>query len=292
MALLHAGQALLPHDLWSAWTFDIIVVASLIVSAVLYERGVRRVWHSAGRGRGVTVGQRTRFWAGWITLFTALVSPLHALGSVLFSAHMTQHELLMVLAAPLLVTSQPLVAFAWAFDKTVLRRVSRWNATHWAGKLWRALSAPVAALVVHVVVLLAWHVPVLYQATLRNDGVHALQHASFFLSAAAFWWGLLNARRHAAGLGVAYLFVAMMITGVFGALLTFASQLWYPAYATTSAAWGLSPLDDQRLGGMIMWIPGGASYLIAALWLFSAWIGEHPTVRRPDVALRQRTNEP
>jgi putative membrane protein len=290
MALLHAGQALLPHDLWSAWTFDIGVVASLVACAVLYERGIRRLWRSAGRERGVTAGQRARFWAGWLTLFIALVSPLHALGSVLFSAHMSQHELLMVLAAPLIVTSQPVVAFAWGIDKPTLVRLSRWDAAHWAGTLWRTLSAPAAALVVHLAVLLAWHLPLFYQATLRSEIVHALQHSSFFLSALAFWWGLLRSRRQAAGLGVAYLFVAMMVTGLFGALLTFASQLWYPAYAATSAAWGLSPLDDQRLGGMIMWIPGGASYLLAALWLMSGWISEQPPSRR-QTTLRQRTNE-
>ena len=278
--MLHAGQALLPHDLWTAWSFDVVVIASLLFSAVFYARGVRRVWNAAGRGRGVTTGQCARFWSGWLALLIALVSPLHALGSVLFSAHMTQHELLMVLAAPLLVTSQPLVAFAWAFDKRTTVRIAHWPVSTWVGNGWRALSAPLAALIIHVVVLLAWHVPALYQATLRSDIVHGAQHASFFVSALAFWWGLLRARRHASAAGVAFLFAAMMVTGVFGALLTFASQLWYPAYAATSAPWGLSPLDDQRLGGMIMWIPGGASYLIAALWLISEWISDESSVRR------------
>ena len=269
----------MPHDAWTSWSFDALVVASLALSAFIYTRGVHRLWNSAGRGRGVTVGQRARFWTGWIVLAVALVSPVHAIGSLLFSVHMTQHELLMVVAAPLLVTSQPLVASAWAFERTTLANISQWRighvrVSHAANKAWQRISTPAVALAIHVVAVLAWHLPALYQATLRSDAMHALQHASFFMSAIAFWWGLLRARREAAAAGVAYLFIAMMITGVFGALLTFARELWYPAYAATAPAWGVSAIDDQRLGGMIMWIPGGLSYLGAALWLMGMWLRE------------------
>jgi putative membrane protein len=204
---------------------------------------------------------------------------LHELGGVLFSAHMSQQELLMVVAAPLIVGGQLPVAFAWALGGATTSRLAQSRIAHAWAKLWPMLTAPLFALVVHVAVLFVWHMPLLYQLTLRSDSIHAVQHASFFVSAMAFWWGLLRARRSNIGAAIVYLFVAMIATGMLGAFLTFASRLWYPAYATTSRAWGLDAIDDQRLGGLIMWIPGGASYLIAAMWLVATLLRE-PTERR------------
>ena len=104
--------------------------------------------------------------------------------------------------------------------------------------------------------------------------MHAAQHACFLGSALLFWWVLLRARLHSRGAAVGYLFGAMVATGTLGALLTFATTLWYPTYARTTLAWGLTALDDQRLGGMIMWMPGGVSYLLAALWLMAGALQE------------------
>lgn len=265
--ILHAGAPLAPHDLWSAWSLEPAFTLPLAAAAALYARGVHRLWTRAGRGRGVTGGAAGAFAAGWLALAAALVSPLHPLGGVLFSAHMAQHELLMVVAAPLLVAGRPLVPTLWALPR-------RWRASLGAAAraravaaTWAWLRAPLHAWWLHVGALLLWHLPPLYQATLRHEGVHAAQHVSFFGSALLFWWALLHARAPRRGAAVAYLFAAMLATSVLGALLTVSTRLWYPAYAATTAPWGLMPLQDQELGGIIMWIPGGLSYLLAALWL-------------------------
>ena len=265
--LLHAGAPLAPHDLWSAWSAEPLFALPLAASAALYARGVHALWTRAGRGRGASVGGVVAFAGGWLALAIALLSPLHPLGGVLFSAHMAQHELLMVVAAPLLVAGRPMVPTLWALPRPWRASLGAAARARPVAAAWRWLRAPLHAWWVHVGALLLWHLPALYQATLRHEGVHAAQHVSFLGSALLFWWALLHAGAPRRGAAVAYLFAAMLATSVLGALLTVSTRLWYPAYAATTAPWGLMPLQDQELGGIIMWIPGGLSYLLAALWL-------------------------
>ena len=269
LLLLHAGALLAPHDLWSAWSAEPLFALPLAASAALYARGVHALWARAGRGRGVPAGAVAAFAAGWLALALALLSPLHPLGGVLFSAHMAQHELLMVVAAPLLVAGRPLVPTLWALPRRARARLGAAARTPAVAAAWRWLRTPLHAWWLHVGALVVWHLPVLYQATLRHEGVHALQHVSFFGSALLFWWALLHGRATRRGAAVTYLFAAMLATSVLGALLTVSTRLWYPAYAATTGPWGLMPLEDQELGGIIMWIPGGMSYLLAALWLLA-----------------------
>ncbi|MBV8571913.1 MAG: cytochrome c oxidase assembly protein, partial [Acidobacteriaceae bacterium] len=114
-----------------------------------------------------------------------------------------------------------------------------------------------------------------FQATINNDLVHGAQHLSFFLSALLFWWSLFYAHgRRAYGSGVLYIFTTALHTGILGALLTFAPRLWYPIYNNTTVAWGLTPLEDQQIGGLIMWVPASLVYLAAGLALFAAWMRE------------------
>ena len=112
--------------------------------------------------------------------------------------------------------------------------------------------------------------------TIDNEWVHTLQHLSFLVSALFFWWALMRSRSRVTGYGAAvlYLFTTSIHSGVLGALITFASTLWYPAYATTTAAWGLTALEDQQLGGLIMWVPAGLVYIVAGLALFAGWMRE------------------
>src|SRR6185369_9418238 len=114
-------------------------------------------------------------------LFVALVSPLHAWGSVLFSAHMTQHEVLMLVAAPLLVLGRPLIAFLWALPLNWSRRLGNIAKIPAINRLWRALTIPLVAWLVHAVALWVWHIPALFDATLHSETVHTFQHLSFLL---------------------------------------------------------------------------------------------------------------
>ncbi len=249
-----------------SWDFDIGTVVPLVISAALYARGARR-------SRGVRMRDMACFWGGWLFLVVALVSPLSTLGESLFSAHMLQHEILMLCAAPLLVISRPLVPLLWGLPFAARRAVGQWSKSGWVQWLWRGITAPVAAWSIHAVALWAWHAPGLFDATLTNDWVHAAQHLSFLLSALLFWWSLFYARGHSGyGAAVLYVFTTAVHTSILGALLTFASSPWYQAYLTTTSGWGLTPIEDQQIGGLIMWVPAGVVYLAAGLVLMAAWM--------------------
>jgi putative membrane protein len=213
---------------------------------------------------------------GWGALFLALVSPLHPLGEVLFSAHMTQHEVLMVAAAPLVVLGRPVVAFLWALPVAGARRVGGWGKARWFQRAWGAVTNPLAAWAIHAFALWVWHVPALFEATLRSDFVHTLQHVSFLGSALLFWWALIHGPQGLMGYGAAvlYLFTTSVHSGVLGAFITFTGRLLYPAYAATTESWGLTPLEDQQLGGLIMWVPAGMVYVVAGLALMAGWMRE------------------
>jgi cytochrome c oxidase assembly factor CtaG len=116
----------------------------------------------------------------------------------------------------------------------------------------------------------------LYQATLGGETLHTLQHVSFLGTALLFWWALLRGREGRLGrpAAVIYLFTTAMHTSLLGVLLTFSERLWYPLYDATTAPWGLTPLEDQQLAGLIMWVPAGVSYLIATLGLAATWLKE------------------
>lgn len=277
----HEGRPLAPHDLWTAWSFEPAVVATLVLTAWLYLRGVRALWSGAGRGRGVQVWEAGAFGAGWVLLVIGLVSPLHRLGEVLFSAHMAQHELLMAAAAPLLVLGRPIVGFLWAIPMGWRRTAGSWSAAAPVRIVWGTLTRPLVAWTLHAIAIWLWHAPSLYQATLASDVIHTLQHLSFLGSGLLFWWSLLRGREGRLGtpFAVVYLFTTAVHTSLLGALLTFSSRLWYPLYASSTRAWGLTPLEDQQLAGVIMWVPAGLAYVIATLAIAGSWLREPP--RRP-----------
>ena len=290
-AYAHPGRPVEPHDLWTAWSWEPASVLLLALSALLYARGshllARRTTHAAPtRRRDVLL-----FWCGWTLLALALVSPLHALGGALFSVHMVQHELLVALAAPLLVAARPAAAMLWALPRAPRAGVgvaARGRAVR-AG--WRLATHPLVAFVVQAAVLWGWHLPGPYQATLRSEVVHALQHASFLVAAGLFWWSVLHARPSSGGAGaaVASLFGTTIHTGALGALLTLTDRPWYPSYGRSAWAWGLTPLEDQQLAGLVMWIPACLAYVIAALWIARRWLVEPDAARvaRPPVGVRR-----
>ena len=283
-ALAHEGKPLEPHDLWSAWALDPWIIVPLALFAILYATGLRRLWRRAGTGRGVSRGVAAAHAAGWVVLAIALLSPIHALGEVLFSAHMVQHELLVALAAPLLTVGRPGVVLAWGLPPGWRPRVGRFFARPAVRAAWRSLTLPLVAFALHAAALWLWHAPGLYQRSLTSDLAHAMQHASFLGTALLFWWSVLRPlrergpeARRTRGVAALSLFATMIHSGALGALLTFATSLWYPAYGATTAAWGLMPLEDQQLAGIVMWVPSGASYLVATLVLLAGVLREPAT---------------
>ena len=263
------------HDrsavLWT-WSWDPLVLGILCMSGLLYGMGVLRM-----RGTGLAGGWRPMaFLSGWLTIVIALLSPVHQLSSVLFAVHMTQHELLMLVAAPLMVMSRPMVVILWALPRRVRLRAARWMSTRAVRRSWRALTGGLTAWLLHGAVLWMWHIPVLFEAALTTEAVHALQHASFFAVAMLFWWALIYGRygRMGYGIAVAYVFTTALHTGLLGALITFAGQVWYLTYEGRTVLWGLTALEDQQIGGLIMWVPGGVVFTLVGLALFAAWLGE------------------
>jgi putative membrane protein len=244
-----------------------MLVSSLIALAVTYGLGVARLWSAAGIGKGISRWQAFAFAGGWLTLLAALVGPLHELSESLLSAHMIQHELLMVVAAPLIAFSSPLVAFMWLFRGSLVHR-----AVHWT----RVVTSPATVWLLHAAALWIWHLPALYQAAVSNEAIHAVQHTCFFGTACLFWWGIAHGRygRLGNGAAVIYVFATALHSGALGALLTFSSDLWYPVYESTTRAWGLTPLEDQQLAGLVMWIPAGVVFLGGGLAFLAAWIRE------------------
>jgi putative membrane protein len=256
------------------WPWDYLVLASLVVGAGLFARGVTRI-----RGRhpsAIRTGSVFAYAAATFTIAVALLSPLDPLSDVLFSAHMTQHELLMLVAAPLFALARPLVPILWSLPATWRWRLGTWSRTRAWQSAWRTATGPIFVWVAHALALSVWHVPRLFEAALRSEAVHALQHASFFVTAFLFWWAVVHGRYGRIGYGAAVLFVftAGVYNTALGALLTVATRLWYPVYADRSPPWGLGPLADQQLAGLIMWVPAGVVFIVAGLALFAAWIGE------------------
>jgi putative membrane protein len=267
-AAAHGGT-----EVASGLGLDPAVVLPLALSLFLYARGVLRLWLRAGPGRGVAGWRAACFLAGWLCLVLALLSPLHRLGRTLFTAHMLEHELLMVAAAPLLVLARPIGPMLWALPRRWRRALGRSAAqTPAVAAPWRAFTTPLSATVLHAVALWAWHLPRLFEATLDSTLAHRLQHASFLGGALVFWWATLERRPRAPGAAAMHLFVTSIHASLLGALFLFAQRLWYPRQTLGAPAFGLTPLEDQQLGGLVMWLLACSVYLVAALWLLALWI--------------------
>jgi cytochrome c oxidase assembly factor CtaG len=267
VAWAHTGRAPEPHDLGSSWTFAPGVIVGLSLALWCYARGVRALWDRSAPGRGIARWRAACFAGGLLAVALALLSPIDAAGSALFAVHMTQHMLLVVVAAPLLVLGDAGIAALWALPIGARRRVGLWwRRATLLPAIWRALRLPLVAWPLHVGALWLWHLPSLYDAAIRNETLHMAEHASFFLTALLFWYPLADphrGRRYGVGVATLYLFAAALQCTLLGALMSFARHPWYPAHAGTTAAWGLSPLEDQQVAGLIMWIPASLVYLVA-----------------------------
>lgn len=277
--LVAQAVAITPATLLGAWRPDLGVVVALVGLSVLYWRAVTRLWTSAGRRVGISTTHVGLFAGGVAAVAIALLSPLDTLSSALFSAHMVQHLLLMVVAAPLLVAGRLHVAIMPLLPV----RLRRWWGRTVTG--WLRRHAPlgiVLAVVVHVTVVVIWHVPGLYDLSLRADWIHALEHLTMLAGAVPFWVAMGATRTTpVAAAGLAAFVVALSFT-LLAAAMTITAAPWYDSHLLTTTAWGLTPLEDQQLAAAIMWVPGGLVYLGAAMGTVLRWI--HDDERRQALA--------
>jgi putative membrane protein len=275
-AAAHDASGILASS--STWSYDPWLLAPLYLVGIGFYAGTQNIWRAAGFGRGVRVRQVAAFWSGWLVLGLAITSPLHWLGERLFSAHMIEHELMMVVAAPLMAYARINGALLWSLPQRWRPTAGRLLTTGIIATCWRAISHPVTATALHGLALWIWHAPPFYRLALDNAAAHRLQHLSFFISGLLFWWVLFHGRgrerstRIRDGISVACLFVTVLHSGLLGALLTLSPRVWFPQQELLAADFGLSPLEDQQLAGLVMWIPMGTVYTCAALFFAYRWL--------------------
>lgn len=267
-AFAHGGDAAL-DGVEQGFLIELIV--AIVLGALLYAKGIVGLWRKAGVGRGIRRGQAVNFALGWAALAGSLLSPIDAWAERSFAVHMIQHELLMVVAAPLIVLGRPLEAWTWALPVPARRFFSAAAKTTVLRTIGYVATLSLGAWVLHALALWLWHLPMLFRAALLHPVMHILQHGCFFGSALAYWWTVAAGRaRYPSGTSIASLFTTMLHTSALGALLTFAPSPWYVTDA--ARAFGLSALEDQQLGGLIMWVPGSMTYLIMGLVIVGRWL--------------------
>lgn len=274
------------------WRWEVTLILAL--AGTVYSRGWLHV-RSSQRGRSPRQGPsnpqagwtgQKRLATGWrlaaylgglAILGLALMSPIDVLGGQLFLMHMVQHLLLVMIAPPLLLIANPFPFFMWGLPARARHAVGRLlNRGSTFRRGLRSLTSPGLVWMVFVATFLGWHDPNAYNAALRNDLVHDLEHLSFFGTGMLFWWLVVGAgprlRPLSRGVRLVYVLLTVPVNMAAGVAIAFASQPIYTYYTTVPRLWGLTVMQDQMLGGVIMWIPGSMMYLMAALILISRLI--------------------
>lgn len=275
LVLAHADRPPAPHDVWATWTADPWVVVPIALMVSSYWVGAVRLSHRSHSG--------SRFWrhvsfaSGVLALLVALVSPLDGLGDALFSAHMAQHMVLMLLAAPLLVAAQPLPILLHGLPTPVRRGIAAPVMRGIAWQRWgRWLIDPFVAGALQICVLLLWHAPALFIAAQRGDAVHTLMHVSLFGCGALYWWSVFSAASTPGAkplLAAIVTLVTMKVSLMFALIMLSADGAFYPEiYAAPAAAWSTTALADQQLAAIVMLAPGAIIYLPTAFVLLWLWL--------------------
>jgi putative membrane protein len=262
------------------WSLQPVVSGAIAIAAVLYVHGVRTVTLRRGRW---SAWRTASFLAGLATVAVALVSPLESASHRLLSAHMVQHMLLMQAAPPLILLGRPMTLLLASSSRPVRRRA----ASLVRGRFAHAVASPALGFASLVLVLYASHLSPLYEATLTNPLLHAMEHGLFLGAALLFWWPVVARDPGAARLShpsrLLYLFLSMPVMSILGLVISSANRVLYPYYLFAARPGGIGhALADQRLAGTIMW---EGSMLVAVVALSAVLLD---WMRREDrEALRQ-----
>ena len=257
-------------DALHSWDVDHAVVWFLPIVAHAYLRGFSRV-HVQMPVR-FPLWRLASFIGGLLVVFVAVASPLDALGELLLSLHMTQHMLLIMVAPPLLWLGQPFIPLLRASPprptKRALARLLTIPVLCSAGD---GLTHPVVCWIALAATTIVWHLPALYELALHSEAWHDVQHACFFTAALLFWWPVVRVwpsrDRWPRWAAIPYLVGADLINTALSATLSFSNHVLYATYASVPRVTSLSPLDDQSLAGVIMWVPGSIAFLLPAIVL-------------------------
>jgi len=269
--------------LFSAWNWRIEIVIVLVTFGTLYILGWRRLRrnsksHNRGQdqSRGLaTVPRLAAYLSGLGILAIALMSPIDSLGGQLFLMHMIQHLLTIMIAAPLLWLGSPFPIILWGLPA---------NARRFSAKLMsrkslfrRGLSTvtrPGITWMIFITFFIGWHDSNAYNLALRREWVHDLEHLTFFGSAMLYWWHVTGAAPRIHGrfphwARIAYLLATIPPNMMTGVAISFSTEPLYTYYESIPRFWGFTVMEDQMVGGILMWIPGSMMYIIAALILLA-----------------------
>lgn len=258
-----------------SWDWRLEVIAGLLLMGTLYLRG----WQSLRRREAhahLSKGWRLAAYLGGLALVAlALMSPIDVLGGQLFYMHMIQHLLLVMVAPPLLLIANPFPVIVWGLPQPARQKVAGLFAKPSAfRRVLRTVTPPGVAWMLFIALFLGWHDARAYNAALRFDWVHDLEHATFFGSAMLFWWHVTGAGpkihgRFSVGMRAAYLLITVPVNMLTGVTIAFSSEPIYTFYTTVPRLWNIGVMEDQMLGGVLMWIPGSMMYIVAALILLA-----------------------
>ncbi|MBI4200332.1 MAG: cytochrome c oxidase assembly protein [Chloroflexi bacterium] len=249
---------------WMTWHFHPDVTLGVLALEGLYLLGVgllrrRYRWAPETPRRQVVL-----FTLGVLVMYASLTGPIHELAdNYLFSAHMVQHLLISLVVPPLLLAGLP---------GGLVRPLVRLPLVY---RTARVLIHPVPAFALFSGVLALWHLPALYEWALRVHGAHVFQHLLLMATAVLMWWPLLSPvpelPRASYPVQMVYLFLLSLAPGFVGAAITFSSRVLYPFYQEAPRLWGIAPLVDQQIGGLIMKLVGGFAFLGILAVVFLRW---------------------
>jgi putative membrane protein len=268
----------------TTWTIEPTVLAGCVallagyLAALPREEGVR-----------LPMGKLALFACAVAGLALALESPLDVLGDrYLFSAHMAQHLILLLIVPPLLLCGLPEATISRLLGHAPVRATERY------------LGHPVVAGLLGIGMMWVWHLPQLYDAALAGATVHIVEHLCFLVTSTIYWWPVIvkqASRALSIGGAIAYLLLGMAASSILGIIITLAPVVLYTPYLhpvdrlgllpLIRAQWGLSPLTDQQIGGLLMWVPGSAVYMLALIYVLARWYSKpeapegHPMALMP-----------
>lgn len=265
----------LAGSLWLQWDGHVGSLLGIASLLGIYLAGVGPLRKRYRLADSIESRQIATFTAGVVVIFFALTSPIHFLAeNYLFSMHMLQHVLLTLVAPPLLILGTP----DW-----LLRPLLRPN---WAFRTARLLTNPLVAFVTFNMVFALWHIPALYDSSLRLEGLHAFEHSLMISTAVLVWWPLTSMMpelpRISYPFQMSYLFGLSLAQIIVFGIITFASEPIYDFYIAAPRVWGISPLADQQIGAIIMKVGGGLLFLALAIAVFFRWYNKEEAQRKAD----------
>lgn len=255
---------------WTNWTIHWSTVLGLAALGALYLWGARRIQaKEAAAGREVPtlgVGKQIAFFSGLLVIFASLNGPLHDLSDYyLFSAHMVQHLLLSLAVPPLLLAGTP----GWLLRPLIENRI--------IGAIARAITRPIRCFIIFNVVITLWHLPPLYNTAMAYHPVHIVQHLTLMAASVLMWWPFLSPLPELPRLAypgqMLYCFLMVIPMSIVAIYIAMADHVLYPAYSVAPRVWDITPLSDQQIGGLIMWVPGGLLFYVVMTFVFFKWAG-------------------